>query len=75
MFAGLPAIADVEVFDDKLNPVVVLRSTDGNGGLRWNLRAKDDRIVAPGLYFYVITSQNADGSTSSWPMKKLLIQR
>lgn len=75
VFAGLPAIADVEVFDSKMNPVVTLRSIDGNGGLRWDLRAQDYRIVDPGVYFYTITSQNADGSTTRWPMKKLLIQR
>jgi hypothetical protein len=75
VFAGLPAIADVEVLDDKMNHVIRLRSADGNGGLRWNLRAQDDRVVAPGMYFYVITGQNADGSMTTWPMKKLLIQR
>lgn len=75
VFAGLPAIADVEVFDSKMNPVATLRSTDGNGGLRWDLRGQDDRTIAPGIYFYVITSQNADGSAMTWPMKKILIQR
>jgi hypothetical protein len=75
VFAGLPAIADVEVFDSKMNPVATLRSTDGNGGLRWDLRGQDDRTIGPGIYFYVITSQNADGSAMTWPMKKILIQR
>jgi hypothetical protein len=75
VFAGLPAIADVEIFDVNLKPVAFLRSVDGNGGLRWNLRTASARDIEPGVYYYIVTSRDPDGSSDVWPMKKLLIQR
>lgn len=75
VFAGLPPIAEIEVFNSVLHPVALLSSIDGNGGVRWDLRDVNDQRVLPGVYFYIVTAKAQDGSVDVWPMKKLLIQR
>lgn len=75
VFAGLPSAADVEVFDDTFQQVVMLTSSDGNGGIRWNLRNRLEQQVAPGIYYYVVVDRSQPGSSQTFPMKKFLIQR
>jgi subtilisin family serine protease len=75
VFAGLPPLADIEVFDSALSSVAILSSNDGSGGVRWNLRSTNGLQILPGIYFYVVTVKSADGASTVWPMKKLLIQR
>lgn len=75
VFAGLPAISDVEIFNADLKSIAFLRSVDGNGGLRWDLRTSTSREIEPGIYYYIVTSREPDGRSDVWPMKKLLIQR
>ncbi|MFN5378371.1 MAG: S8 family serine peptidase [Ignavibacteria bacterium] len=75
IFAGLPPLADIEVFDSALMSIATISSAEGNGGVRWGLRNSNGQIIPPGIYFYVVTVKSADGASQVWPMKKLLIQR
>lgn len=69
VIAGLSQDAGVEVLDGSFRTLVALASTEGNGGVRWDLKTSDGVQVPPGLYFYRVT--NSQGSV----LKKLMIER
>lgn len=75
VFAGLPQIASIEVFDTALQSVVYLQSVDGNGGVSWDLRDRSNMKVRPGLYYYVVTSADQSGNPTTSDLRKILIQR
>lgn len=74
VFAGLPARADVEVLDESMKQVALLRGVDGTGGLRWDIRSSLSTIE-PGVLFYTVTDRTPERNGTVWPLKKLLIQR
>ena len=69
VIAGLPQEANVEFFDGQMRPLLTLASSEGNGGIRWDLRISNGEKVPPGLYFYRITSELGE------VLKKLIIER
>jgi hypothetical protein len=59
-FANLPASASVEILDQRFSVVRMLRETDANGGVAWDLRTDADQQVPPGIYFYRVQGQGDD---------------
>jgi flagellar hook assembly protein FlgD len=65
----------VEVLDQRFKTVRVIKETDGNGGVQWDLRDDQGVIVPPGMYFYRVRgSDPADGESESG-LRKLMIRR
>jgi hypothetical protein len=74
-FANLTTQAEVEVLDQRFKTVRVIKETDGNGGVQWDLRDDQGVIVPPGMYFYRVRgSDPADGESESG-LRKLMIRR
>ncbi|MBC8125440.1 MAG: S8 family serine peptidase, partial [Candidatus Kapabacteria bacterium] len=71
-FAGLTKDATVEVLDGSMRSLIVLTSTEGNGGVRWDLRTTLGAKVSPGLYFYRVRDTINEGEDV---LKKLFIER
>ncbi|MCX6139781.1 MAG: S8 family serine peptidase [Candidatus Kapabacteria bacterium] len=74
-FGGLTSVATIDVLDNSMRTLVSLSNTDGNGGIRWDLRTSVGERVPPGLYFYRVSGTTEDGVTVEPVLKKLLIER
>ena len=71
-FGGLTKDATVEVLDGSMRSLILLTSSEGNGGVRWDLRTALGVVISPGLYFYRVRDTVREGQDV---LKKLFIER
>ncbi len=74
-FANLTGTAQIEIFDQNFTSIIVVRTSDANGGVAWDLRDATGTTVPPGYYFYRVTGTDASGASVESSMKKLRIDR
>ncbi len=74
-FGGLTQNATVEVLDGAMRTLATISSTEGNGGVRWNLRTSAGERLPPGLYFYRVTGTNEQGADAEPVLRKLVVER
>lgn len=74
-FANLTDEAEIEVFDQNFTSLILLKTTDANGGLAWNMIDAKGNVLPPGLYFYRVRGTTATGDAVESPMRKLMLQR
>ncbi|WNJ16952.1 S8 family serine peptidase [Pontibacter sp. G13] len=55
-FANLTQEATVEIYSASGRFVARISEQDGDGGVRWNLRDSGNQRVAPGVYWYKVSS-------------------
>jgi len=74
-FANLTGVAQIEIFDQNFTSLVVVKTSDANGGVSWDLRDATGATVPPGYYFYRVSGTDASGNAVESSMKKLRIDR
>ena len=74
-FANLTRQAEIQILDQRFNPIRSITEIDGNGGASWDLRDASGTPVPPGLYFYKVLGSNNDGIPSESGLRKLMITR
>ncbi|MCC6550207.1 MAG: S8 family serine peptidase [Ignavibacteriaceae bacterium] len=74
-FANLPQRARVLIYS--LNGISIneLTEKDGNGGLSWNLRDRNDKVIPSGIYFYKIIQTDSQGNELSSKIEKFTVVR
>ena len=74
-FGGLTQDATVEVLDGAMRTLVTITGTEGNGGVRWDLRTSAGERIPPGLYFYRVSGTSDQGAGVEPVLKKLMVER
>lgn len=74
-FGGLTQDATVEVLDGAMRTLITINGTEGNGGVRWDLRTSAGERIPPGLYFYRVTGTSDQGAGVEPVLKKLMVER
>ncbi len=74
-FANLTGVAQIEIFDQNFTSIVLVKTSDANGGVAWDLKDANGSTVPPGFYFYRVTGTDASGSVVESSLKKLRIDR
>lgn len=59
--AGLTREATVRILDASGRLIRTLQETDGNGGLRWNLKDESGGLVPSGIYVFYVVGDGAKG--------------
>lgn len=74
-FANLTLHAEIEILDQRFKMVRIVRETDGNGGVQWDLRDATGVQVPPGLYYYRVTGTTNGMESTVSGFRKLMIRR
>ncbi len=74
-FANLPEFAKIHVFNLHGEKIVELNEKDGNGGISWNLRDADNKIIPTGVYLYQVTQLNGNNQEISKKLLKFMVIR
>ncbi len=74
-FANLPPKAEVVIYSTEGDELCRLREKDGDGGVEWNLKDKNGDALGSGVYLFKVVKINADGSKTSYELKKFMILR
>jgi len=62
MFANLTKQATIKILTFSGQLIRTLEESDGNGGVRWDLRNERGELVASGIYIYYV-SINSESKT------------
>lgn len=74
-FANLPQRAKIYIYSLTGKSVNELTERDGNGGLTWNLRDRNNEVIPSGVYFYKIIQTDAEGNELSSKIEKFTVVR
>jgi len=74
-FANVTQNAEVQVFSIAGKKIIVLKSSDNNGGIIWNLRNLNGNIVESGVYIYRIVSKTKEGKDKQEMIGKFAVIR
>ena len=55
-FTGLPTIATIKIYNSSGELIKTLTKNNTSSILEWNLKNEYDQLIAPGVYFYYLTS-------------------
>ncbi len=74
-FANLTYYAEVYIYDLEGREIAVLKETDGNGGVEWNLHNKNNNRITTGVYLFNVKGKSKDGENIESGLKKFAIVR
>ncbi|GMU84816.1 MAG: hypothetical protein AMXMBFR48_00580 [Ignavibacteriales bacterium] len=74
-FANLPQRARILIYSINGISINELNEKDGNGGISWNFRDRNNKIIPSGVYFYKIVQTDAQGSEISSKIEKFTVVR
>lgn len=73
--AGIPNNCSVIILDVNGNIMKRLEETDGNGGVSWDLRDTEGRMVATGIYIYRIAKLDSKKEETDVKLGKIAVVR
>ena len=73
--AGIPNNCSVIILDVNGNIMRRLEETDGNGGVSWDLRDTEGRMVATGIYIYRIAKLDSKKEETDVKLGKIAVVR
>jgi subtilisin family serine protease len=73
MFARLTAEAEISIYTMDMRFIKRLRTTERNGGVRWDMRDENGEPLPSGIYLYSVTGKNDDGQEVEDNQQKFVI--
>lgn len=74
-FAGLPKFAEVQVFSLDGKHLKTLQTSDGTGGVAWNMICEDGKQLSSGIYLYLLRQLNENGDEIRTKLAKFTVVR
>ncbi len=72
-FGNLTKEATIKVMDLNGKIIIELNENNGTGGLIWDLKDNNNKLIEPGIYLYKVTGKNSSGEEVLWEMKKFAV--
>lgn len=74
-FAGLPKFAEIQVFSLDGKHLKTLQTSDGTGGVSWNMICEDGKQLSSGIYLYLLRQLNETGDEIRTKLAKFTVIR
>jgi len=74
-FAGLTVTANIKIFSLDGSFIGEVDEKDGNGGVEWDLKDRNGRPVASGIYIFKATGKNSQGIEVEEKLGKFVVVR
>ena len=72
-FGNLTLNSKIEIYDLNGNILKELVENDGDGGITWDLKDKNNNLIIEGIYLYKITGLNDNGENFESELKKFAV--
>jgi hypothetical protein len=74
-FANLPKMAEIHVFSITGKHLKTLQTSDGTGGISWNLICEDGKQLSSGIYLYLVRQLNENNEEVRTKLEKFTVVR